>query len=176
MLSPLVRYLARHIFFILVIIFVFFFYPCITFGLVEGLLVGFLTWSFYILSFPAAHGYYAFGSFGRFIGQKNWHTEPVMLLLAIGLNVISCILFRPFYRSTFFTIHLYRIISKPNPYWLMIAISALGSLYPYLVGEHQFKLHYKYHRNVRWMLILIGIFSFFYFSYCDLIVLLDRVV
>lgn len=176
MLSPLVRYLARHISFVLIVIFIFFLYPFITFGFTQGLLVGLLTWSLYVLSLPAAHGYYIFGSLARFIGTKPWQTEPLMLMSAIILNVVMSILYRPIYQSTFFTIHLFRIISKPNPYWLMIVISSLGTLYPYLVGDHQFMAHYKYHRNIRWVLVFIGICSFFYFSWQDLVMLLnDRI-
>lgn len=176
MISPLVKYLARHLFFILIVVLVFFFYPCVTFGMAQGILVGFLTWSLYILALPAAHGYYVFGSFARFIGLKQWHPEPVMFLAAIILNVVVCIVFRPIYKSTFFTIHLFRIITKPNPYWLMVVISSLGTLYPYLVGEQQFNLHYRYHRNIRLVLIAIGIVSFFYFSWQDLVMLLNDLV
>ncbi len=176
MLSPHLRYLIRHLFFVLTVIFVFFFYPLIMFGIIPGILIGFLTWSLYVLTIPAAHGYYIFGSWARFMGVRPWQTEPVMLLVAVVFNAFMSVLYRPLYHATFFTSHLFRIISKPNPYWLMIIISSLGTLYPYLVGEQQLKAHYTYHRNIRWILMVIGIFSFFYFSWYDLVMLLnDRI-
>ena len=156
MISPLFRYFSRYLFFLTIVVLIFFFYPIVMFGFVKGVLIGFLTWSVYILSIPAAHGYYIFGPIARFIGTKPWQSEPIMLLSAIIFNIFMAILFRPLYHATFFTRHLFRIISKPNPYWLMIVISSLGTLYYYLVGEEQFRVHYKFHKKIRlfwWWLV-----------------------
>lgn len=173
MISDYRKATIRYSLLIFFVVSLLFLYPCAVFGPFRGLLIGLMTWSLWVLSIPARHGRYVFGWYARLKRNEVKHTEPKMLLGALLINVIILMLFRPLYHSTYFTRHLFRILSKPNPYWLMILISALGTLYPYLVGEEQFKLHKTYHRSIRIVLVFIGIALFFYFSWYDLVILLN---
>ncbi len=178
MISSRVWHLARHLLFLFATIILLFFYPCVMFGFWRGIMIGLLTWSLYILCFPATHGNYIIGSWLRFVGMKSVRTEPYMLMFAVLINLVSLVLFQYLYVSTFFTRLLWRIITKPNPYWLMIAISLIGTLYYYLVDlpagtVHRYQRHHVIIRN---LLVLVGIISFFFFIWNDLVMLINNLV
>lgn len=174
MLNVRVRHLAWHLLFLFFVIAVFFLYPVANVGFLSGIIVGFLTWSLYVLCVPAFHGQHLFGSLFGFLGIKPRRTEPYMLLGAIALNVVAYFLLRPLYRETFFTQLLLRFISKPNPYWLMMGISSVGTLYYYFVEHRYVAVHTRYHFMIRSFLVLMGMGSFFYFAWCDLVMLLNH--
>ena len=134
-----------------------------------------LLWSFFILCIPAGHGQLLFGFPLRQLTGYDCNTEIILWPAALLTNFIIFLTCQELYGKTVLTMLLHRIISTPNPYWLIIIISACGTLYYFLVGEKYFACSSMVHNVFRHLLILVGIFYFCYAAHREFILLLNAV-
>jgi hypothetical protein len=133
-----------------------------------------LAWSMFVLCIPYSHGRVILGVPYKIItGRVAAYPEVVMWLLAVILNIISYISIPNVYFYTTFNHMLYRIITTPWPYWLLIFVCALGTFYKFFVGVNNFKSKKLQHYSIRILLMILGFSVFFYFSYKELVILLD---
>jgi hypothetical protein len=133
-----------------------------------------LTWSLFILCIPANHGKIIIGLPARLVlGKPCVHTQIITVSLAVLINLFTYLIIPAAYFSTILTHLLLRIISNPWPYWSIILVCALGTLYKSLIGTKYFYSKKLVHYPLRTFIILSGIFIFFYFSYKELVILLN---
>lgn len=151
------------------------FYFITAYGRTTGIYLACLTWSLYVLGIPAAHGQYCLGFPLFYLFRVSIYTEPLFWIMALVFNVVTYVTRPTLYLKSFFPHFLQRMLITPYPYWFLIGVAACGTMYNFLVGEYYFKRQSFKHAFIRSMLILLGILSFFYFSYQDMIILLNAV-
>ncbi len=145
-----------------------------TFEIKTAIISLFLSWSFLILCIPLSHGKIILGvPFKLFTGKVFLYPEVFMWILAVILNIIVYINIPRIYFSTFINHLLLRVISTPWPYWLALFLCALATSYKFLIGAKNFKAKKIRHNIVRFTLIIISLTTFIYFSYNELIILLN---
>jgi hypothetical protein len=133
-----------------------------------------LTWSLFILCIPANHGKIIIGLPARFLfGKPCAHTQVITVSLATLINLFTYLIIPAAYFSTILTHLLLRIISNPWPYWSIILVCALGTLYKSLIGIKNFNTKKLVHYPIRTFIMISGIFMFLYFSYKELVILLN---
>ena len=87
-------------------------------------------------------------------------TEIVVWLLSLGLNIYVLVNNAVIYNSTIFLKLLKYIMTNPNPYWLILVLSAIGTLLStvfadeliVVASERKRKLHQKHARI--WLMVL----------------------
>ncbi|MFH1831241.1 MAG: hypothetical protein ABH827_00415 [bacterium] len=148
-------------------------YLIISFGLGKGFYLMLLSWSLYILCLPAAHGQLLIGYPVYALFRVSFYIEAYLWLIAVLFNLYTYFCVPGAYMSFAPTHLLFRIISAPNPYWLIIAISALGTFYNVMARLGYFyKKAYK-HVFTRYILVLGGFLTFFYLAYQEIIIVLN---
>lgn len=148
-------------------------YLSLEYGLGLGLYLTALIWSFYILCFPGAHGQLIFGFPLHFITHKPMYTEPFVWSAALLLNIITCTYLPKFYTLTFPTCLLYRVVTTPNPYWLILIFSGIGTLYYFIIGEQPLRPHSTSHRIIRHLILIFAFLTFMYLTHKEIIILLN---
>ena len=147
---------------------------CISsYGIRLGTHLVLLMWSMYILCIPGSHGQLLFGLSIHSLKQTKFYTEPFMWSMAILFNIITYSATPHVYLKTIPTKLLYRIISTPNPYWIIVFISTVGTFYNFATRENYFETKSLFHKNTRRIIIFAGILTFFYLSYKEAILILN---
>jgi hypothetical protein len=139
-------------------------------GFKMGVLLGFLTWSFYVLCIPLSNNAIITTSvLNLFTSNAVRYAKFIPWIVAIFLNIIICIFVPYAYLMSATTFLLYRILSNPWPYWIILITSSLGGIYSVLVarGATRFVL---LHGMARVVLFAIGVVTFFYLSYLELVI------
>jgi len=142
-------------------------------GLFVGTHLTLLIWSLYILTIPGGHGQYLIGLPIYSLTEKTIYCEPFLWCMAVLLNIFTFVFNPQIYNKTLFTYFFYQILATPNPHWVILLISALGTCYNSVFKISYFGKKTIIHRIIRSILILTGIVSFFYFSYPDLVICLN---
>jgi hypothetical protein len=133
-----------------------------------------LAWSFFILCMPYPHGRVILGVPYKIItGRKMRYPEVLMWFFAVVINIISYVSIPAVYMQSLINHMLYRVISTPWPYWGLIIICALGTFYKFFVGAENFKARKLKHYPIRILLMFLGFSIFFYFSYKEIVILMD---
>jgi len=145
----------------------------IQYGLEPGLHIAFLSWSFYILCIPSAHGDIILGVPLRLIRHKPFFTQPLMWTSAFLLNAFSVTFTPDIYLSSIPTQLLYRIIERPYPCWIIFVISAVGTMYPVIIGNENFYAKLYFHTIIHHIIKLLGVFTFIYFAHQELVIILN---
>ena len=98
------------------------------YGLEEGLTIGLVTWSFFVLCTPIADAGFLFDFPIRILtGIRMFYTEHIVLMTAIIVNVFM-VKINPFiYDKTILLSIFKKIIMNPFPYWGVIFLSAAGT-------------------------------------------------
>ena len=135
-------------------------------GLSRGVFLTILTWSFFVLCLPffsgrpiITTGILKIFNRGRLPSIWILQPRPVRWLFAIVINILSVLAAPYIYLTSVTTFLLYRIISNPWPYWMIIFACALGG------GFYSAK-----YLSARIALALIGFATFAYISYFELVV------
>src|ERR1700689_5292713 len=89
------------------------------FGIITGLYIALLFWSFFILCIPAAHGTIILGTPIRLLRHKPLFTQPFVWVGAFILNAITFTFSPRIYVLTVPTHLLLRMIETPYPCWLV---------------------------------------------------------
>ena len=133
-----------------------------------------LLWSFFILCIPAIHGKNTIGFlFNLFTGKSLLYSQVYMWVGAIALNVYTYFYKPGIYLKSAFTHLLLRIVSTPSPYWLIIFFCGFATLYSFFIGQEKFKTKKVTHYTINTFFTILGIFTLFYLSYNEFIILLN---
>jgi len=143
-------------------------------GYQQGIQITFLNWSFYILCVPAKHGRLAIGLPYKIItGKPLLYQELFIWTGAVLLNIFNFFVLPLNYFKQTFTHLLYRILSTPWPYWLIIFTAALSSLYPSLIAKQKVTFQTPKHFLIRKCLSIVAIATLIYLTFKDFIILLN---
>jgi hypothetical protein len=145
-------------------------------GIISGTRIFLLVWSLYILCIPGGHGQLIVGLPMQLIKHKNVCTESLFWPAAALINLITYLVAPSMYLQTPTTGLLYRIISQPNPYWLIILISLIGTSYNGFSKESYFDTVNTTHKKIRDLIVAVGAVIFILFVYKDAIVLLNALI
>lgn len=138
----------------------------------DGLVVGLITWSAFVLATPIADAGLLLDFPMRLItGIRMMTSEIIVWTVAISLNVYL-LSFRPHYYSvTYITQAFHDILVKPWPNWIIICVSAGGTFLSLYFGDelldvisHDQRKKYKRHKGIyRFIIALFLILLFYYF-------------
>ena len=141
-------------------------------GFIDGLYLAALAWSMYVLCVPAAHGRALFGMPAYFITKQKIFPEVYLWAAAISLNIVT-ILFDPkLYQVTIPTHLLYRMITIQR-FWPVFVIALVGTWYRTMCGHRRYYANEQYHTIVRYLILLIGLFVFYWLVKNDFIVMVN---
>ncbi|HHH14333.1 MAG TPA: hypothetical protein ENJ78_01340 [candidate division WWE3 bacterium] len=120
-------------------------YLSLKFGLLEGGILGMLTWSFFVLCTPIADaGFLLDFPLRVFFKIRMVFSELLVWAVAISLNLVLLITNPNVYQQTFITSLLKDILIHPYPYWIIIFISAIGTFLSVQLGDELLDLvHFK---------------------------------
>ncbi len=113
---------------IIILLVTYFFFASKSHGIKDGFLVSILSWSFFILCTPIADAGFLIDFPIRLItGIKMIHSEMIVWILAISLNIFTLIRFPALYDKTILLSLFKHIIITPFPFLIIIILSALGT-------------------------------------------------
>jgi len=133
----------------------------------------FLTWSFFILCIPANHGNIIFGTPIRLFRHKPFFTQPFVWIGAFILNAITFTFSPMIYALTVPTHLLLRMIENPYPCWFVFLVSAIGTMYPILVGTERFYTNRYLHLLIQHIIKIISILTLLYCAHPELVIILN---
>lgn len=140
-------------------------------GLPSGLFLTALTWSFFILCMPTPKNAIITSFFVKlFTNKEFFYIKLIPLAAAILLNIFTYFTIPYVYLTSVTTFLLYRIISNPWPYWIIIMASSLIGIYNALTIH--INTNTATNMVIKFMLAAIAITVFFYFSYIELVLFL----
>lgn len=144
-----------------------------SYGIILGIQIALLIWSLYILCFPAKHGSIILGFPYQLITKhKMKNPEIYMWSFALIFSVAELIATPFHFFREALTQLLYRILTTPWPYWLIIITAASSTLYPFFIGK-DISIKTPKHFLIKKALSIIAIITLAYFSFADLIILLN---
>jgi len=142
------------------------------YGVTTGLYIALLIWSLYILSIPAAHGMIIFGTPIHLFRHKPFFTQPFVWVGAFILNAITVIFSPTIYVLTIPTHLLLCMIETPSC-WLVFIFSALGTMYPVLIGNEKFYANKYLHTLIYHIIKLVALLAFVYYAHPELVIILN---
>lgn len=149
------------------------------FGVIKGLHITLLTWSFFLLCLPFSGRpiitstiFYFFSKNSLYPNRFDTFVRPTRWFFAVVLNICTYIATPYTYLSSATTFLLYRILSNPWPYWTIILVSSFGSFYDKIVGTNRHLAVQPKHIFVKIALAIFAIAIFFYLSYLEIVVFL----
>jgi len=143
------------------------------YGAKEGILVSFLTWSFFVLCTPIADAGFLFDFPLRLItGMKMLYSEIAVWTFAIILNLFTLTLKPEVYKKTLLLKLFKFILMHPFPYWLIIILSFFGTfLSIYFADElldvvsHKERIKYFLHHDKYRLLLFVFLIIFIILLY-----------
>jgi len=166
--SILIRFLLILFIFIAYSLFVIFRY-----GFNNGILVAFLTWSFFVFCTPIADAGLLLDFPIRFItGIRMLYTEIFVWITAFLLNFFNLI-FNPFiYEKTFLLKMFKYILLHPIPFYAIILLSAIGTFMSIYFGDelidiakHKERRKYFKHKGKYEIVLFLFLFLVIFFLY-----------
>ena len=157
----------KHVFFryllLILILIAYLWYTVHQFGVEEGLLVTFLTWSFFVFCTPIADAGFLVDFPARLlIKVRMLHSELFVWGFATVLNIFALLTNPGIYEKTILLALFHKILTNPFPYWGIIILSAAGTFFSIYFGDelldvarHKDRIKYKKHRNKHRIIILI---------------------
>jgi hypothetical protein len=126
----------------------YFIYLSFKFGINSGIVIAFLTWSFFVLCTPIAEaGLIINFPLRFFVGIRMFVSEIFVWIIAIAGNIVSLNFFHRQYNKTFLTKIFHKIIITPNPYWIIIILSCIGTFLSIRFGGNMYDVFTKESRN-----------------------------
>jgi len=159
----------KHAFFryllLILILIAYLWYTIHQFGAEDGLLVTFLTWSFFVFCTPIADAGFLVDFPARLlIKVRMIHSEIFVWSVAIILNVTVILTNPKIYSSTILLQLFHKILTNPIPYWGIILLSVIGTFFSIYFGDelmdvarHKDRVKYRKHINKYRILVFIFI-------------------
>ncbi|USN57434.1 MAG: hypothetical protein H6766_03180 [Candidatus Peribacteria bacterium] len=174
--NPDLTHLTRHPtkkealvrFFLLILIVVgYFFYMAHKFGTSDGLLVTVLTWSFFVFCTPIADaGFILAFPVRLLLHVRMLYTQLAAFVIAAGLNLYTYFAMPEIYTKTVILNLFYHILSQPRPFWGIIVLSIIGTVFSIYFGDemmdvatHADRITYQKHRSTYKIIITIFVFG-----------------
>lgn len=175
------RETALKFFALLVILVAYFGYMSWKFDASTGLGLSLLTWSFFVLCTPVADGGFILAFPLRLLfGIKMAWTQLVIWFVAVGINVVMVLESKQTYQLTFITRLLLDILTQPNPYWSVLAISAFGTFLSIYFGDemmdvtaHRDRVKHHRHGSKYRLALVLGLGLITVYAYYNLLNGLD---
>jgi len=99
------------------------------FGFGEGLCLGLVTWSFFVLCTPIADAGFLFDFPVRLLtGIKMFYSEHFILMFAVIINIVMTKVNPGIYDKTILLQLFKYIIMHPYPFWGIVFLSSIGTL------------------------------------------------
>lgn len=171
----------QHIFIkfsaIIILLLGYFFFVSQKYGAGQGILVTFITWSFFVLSTPIADaGFLLDFPLRLLLRIKMIYSEIIVWLIAISLNIFTLIYRPEIYEKTELLALFKKILTEPLPFWFIILISAIGTFISVYFGDelmnkvkHSERNFYHKHKYNYRFIIMIFIFAVTFILYGFLI-------
>lgn len=148
--NTIIKYLL-----LLAIIIGYFGFISLKYGLQDGFLISLLSWSFFVLCTPIADAGFLIDFPIRLVTEIHMIlVETGVWVFAIGLNFFTNLFNPELYNKTDLLKLFKQVLQAPNPYWLIIFLSAIGTFISIYFGDevydklqHTNKLHPK-HRSI----------------------------
>lgn len=107
-----------------------------------------IIWSFFVLCTPVADAGLLLDLPLRLLfGIRMFVAEIYVWAIAILINLVSVFLGPQYYSKTVLTEVFYKILTTPNPYWIIIVLSGIGTFLSLLFGDEL--LDFIYNKNIR---------------------------
>lgn len=128
-------------FIILAVLFSYTAFAIARFGIGQGVPVAALTWSFFVFCTPVADAGFLVGLPLRiFAGIRMLRSQIGVWVVAFLMNVVALLLQPAIYEKTALLELFQKIITTPWPLWLIIIISAIGTLVSILFDDEAIDL------------------------------------
>ena len=106
------------------------------YDLATGGLLAALTWSFFVLCTPVADaGFLLDFPLRLLFGIRMVISEIAVWVIAIALNIYAINTVPNVYEATFLTSLFKTILTTPDPYWAVIALSGIGTFLSIIFGD-----------------------------------------
>jgi len=158
------------------ILFAYFFYLSYQYDILTGGIAALITWSFFVLCTPIADaGFLLDFPFRLLFGIKMVISEVAVWAVAIIINMIALLSFRPYYETTLLTKTMHVIITTPYPYWAVILLSGIGTFLSIRFGDelmdviHHKDRHFYHKHHFKHEIILFIFFILVLFGYYEII-------
>lgn len=143
------------------------------FGFKDGFLVMILTWSFFVLATPVPDGGLILDLPLRyFTGIKMIHSEIIVWIFAITLNVLNLLFNISIYSKTILLTVFKDILINPFPYSLIIILSGIGTFLSLYFGDELYdvltkkdRVRFRKHHIKLKLIIMVSIIMFIIFIY-----------
>ena len=159
----------KHVFFryllLILILIAYLWYTIHQFGAEDGILVTFLTWSFFVFCTPIADAGFLVDFPARLlIKVRMIHSELFVWGVAAVLNVFAILTNPGIYEKTILLQLFHKILTNPFPYWGIIILSAVGTFFSIYFGDelldvarHKDRVKYRKHINKYRIIVFIFI-------------------
>lgn len=142
-------------------------------GTFDGVLLAFLTWSFFVLCTPIIlEGFLVSFVHGLFRGGQLYDVSIFAWVISVLLNFFTYNFYADVYQKTLITNFLHIVISRPFPERFILILCALGTFYAWLCHIRGTG-HKVIHKAMGWILSGIGFALFLYFYYRDVVLFCD---
>lgn len=151
---------------VLAVFLIYFAFSLIYYGMENGILISFLTWSLFVFCTPIADAGFLLDFPIRLItGLRMIYSEILVWGMALLLNIYSLINLSGTYEKTFLLKLFKTILLNPIPFWLIILLSMAGTFLSVYFGDEllditnyrQRKKHKKHKNKHRTIVVLFSI-------------------
>jgi H+/Cl- antiporter ClcA len=171
------RNVLKRFLIVLSILIVYLFVSIWYYGLENGIVVSFLTWSLFVLCTPIADaGFLLDFPIRLFTKIKMIYSEVFVWIITITLNIITITIYPSIYEKTIILQIFKTILLNPLPYWGIIILSAIGTFLSIYFGDelldvitHKQRKKYHKHKKKHWTIIILFIITITIFLYFYLI-------
>ena len=145
--------LLRYIILVFFIV-VYFLYESRKLGTTNGFLVTILTWSFFIFCTPVADaGFILAFPIRLLIKVRMIYTQIVSFGIALVIVLLTLAYQPAIYNTSLILKLFYTILLNPYPYWLIIILSLVGTIFSIYFGDELMDVSHhqerrKYHRHL----------------------------
>ena len=146
-----------------------------SYGFFLGLFLWLLMWSFYILCVPSHHGGNTLEPLLESMLGVTWCSSPILWFCAIALNVITVFAAHRIYLCTMITHLLYHILITPSPGWYIIFASAIGTFFPWIIGQDAWHKPRYDQLMFYYFLKLFGLYVFATLAYPQWVLLMNLI-
>ncbi len=120
---------------VLIIFIAYFIYVSLKFGVKEGFLVAWLTWSFFVLCTPIADaGLLIAFPLRLILGIRMLYVQVVLFFIA-ALLAIATLIFSPTTFEKTLILKIFKAILTTPLYWIIIFISIIGTIFSIMFGD-----------------------------------------
>jgi len=129
-----------------------------------GISVVILTWTFYVFSTPIADAGFLLAFPIRLLtGFRMMYTQLLVFVLAFFINLYTFFNLPVLYTKTILLKFFYQILANPYPFWGIIILSLIGTIFSIYFGDELVDVsthaeRKKYHRHLNVYQIIIFLF------------------